>query len=203
MRSCVRQLVRFLGQAYVLHKASYIIYDQRICYTAIMRDIVLIAHNLRSCHNVGSLLRTAEGLGVSTVFLTGYTPYPAASSAKVADSRLPHEAAKLHKQIHKTALGAEETQTWRHVAELDDVLDELHVQGYKIAAVEQHTDSVMLSDYTASGKIALLVGREVEGVEPEVLEHMDFCLEIPMFGSKESFNVVQAAAMALYHCRFN
>ena len=66
-----------------------------------MRDIILIAHNLRSCHNVGSLLRTAEGLGVQTVYLTGYTPYP----LELGDTRLPHIATKLHKQIDKTALG--------------------------------------------------------------------------------------------------
>ena len=69
-----------------------------------MSDIVLIAHNLRSCHNVGSLLRTAEGLGVSKVYLVGYTPYPLGTGN---DHRLPHEAVKIDKQIHKTALDAE------------------------------------------------------------------------------------------------
>jgi 23S rRNA (guanosine2251-2'-O)-methyltransferase len=69
-----------------------------------MRDIILIGHNLRSCHNVGSLLRTAEGLGISKVYLTGYTPYPIPTDSE--DGRLPHEARKLHKQIQKTALGA-------------------------------------------------------------------------------------------------
>jgi tRNA G18 (ribose-2'-O)-methylase SpoU len=166
-----------------------------------MRNIVLIAHNLRSCHNVGSLLRTAEGLGVQEVILSGYTPYPLRDASK-GDTRLPHDARKLHKQIQKTALGAEETQAWRHEADPAPVLADLHEQGYTIAAVEQATNSIKLPDFQAPDKLALLVGREVEGVEPEVLAQMDAVVEIPMFGHKESFNVVQAAAMALYHCRF-
>jgi 23S rRNA (guanosine2251-2'-O)-methyltransferase len=164
----------------------------------VVNNIVLIAHNLRSCHNVGSLLRTAEGLGVKEVLLTGYTPYPLAPS----DSRLPHLSAKIHKQISKTALGAEETQAWRHVEDLDAALQELRAKGYLLAAIEQKDDSTPLPQFTAPENIALLVGREVEGVEPEVLAQMDKILEIPMFGKKESFNVVQAAAMALYHCTF-
>lgn len=163
-----------------------------------MRDIVLIAHNLRSCHNVGSLLRTAEGLGVTTVYLTGYTPYP----MRAADTRLPHLAAKLDRQIHKTALGAESMQPWIYEPAIDDVLARLRADGYDIAAVEQAAGSISLPGYRPPQKLALLVGREVEGAEPEVLAMMDHILEIPMSGSKESFNVAQAAAMALYHCSF-
>lgn len=163
-----------------------------------MRNIILIAHNLRSCHNVGSLLRTAEGLGVQEVILSGYTPYPLSDG----DTRLPHEARKLHKQIEKTALGAESAQPWRHSSDIDEVLNLLRAEGYVLAAVEQAGDSIALPTFRPPGKLALLVGREVEGVEPEVLARMDHTLEIPMFGRKESFNVVQAAAMALYHCRF-
>lgn len=165
-----------------------------------MRDIVLIGHNLRSCHNVGSLLRTAEGLGVTEVILSGYTPYPIPADGK--DERLPHEARKLHKQIQKTALGAEASQLWRRVTDVQSVLQELRDIGYTFAAVEQSDASIKLPDFAPPEKIALLMGREVEGVEPEILEQMNVILEIPMFGSKESFNVVQAAAMALYHCRF-
>jgi 23S rRNA (guanosine2251-2'-O)-methyltransferase len=161
-------------------------------------QIVLIAHNLRSCHNVGSLLRTADGLGISKVYLTGYTPYPAQAN----DTRLPHLVQKITKQIHKTALGAETTDIWEHSANLESVLSELQTQGFHIAAIEQNEKSVPLPSYKAPEKIAVLVGREVEGIEPEVLASMDTILEIPMFGTKESFNVVQAAAMALYHCRF-
>ncbi len=163
-----------------------------------MNKIVLIAHNLRSCHNVGSLLRTADGLGVEKVILSGYTPYPRAAN----DSRLPHLADKIQRQIHKTALGAEDSVSWEHIENIFTVFEKLRADGYVIAAVEQSEHSVNLPDYRPPEKLALLVGREVEGVEPEVLTACDLTLEIPMFGKKESFNVVQAAAMALYHCRF-
>lgn len=163
-----------------------------------MRDIVLIAHNLRSAHNVGSLLRTAEGLGVRKVILSGYTPYP----AHPHDRRLPHEADKIAKSINKTALGAEDSVKWEHHAELPPVLANLRKSGYVLAAIEQTDDARLLHKYHPPHQIALIVGREVEGIEPEVLDACDVALEIPMFGKKESYNVVQAAAMALFHCRF-
>lgn len=164
-----------------------------------MRDIVLIAHNLRSTHNVGSLLRTAEGLGVKKVILSGYTPYPAHSN----DRRLPHEAEKIAKSINKTALGAENSVRWEHHPELPPVLAKLRKSGYVLAALEQTDDARLLHKYHPPQQIAIIVGREVEGIEPEVLDACDLALEIPMFGKKESYNVVQAAAMALFHCRFS
>lgn len=164
-----------------------------------MKQVIIIAHNLRSAHNVGSLLRTAEGLGVQEVILSGYTPYPQLTAN---DRRLPHEQRKITKLIQKTALGAEAAQSWRRTEDVFEVITQLQANGYTVAAVEQAPDAISLPDYTAPQKIALLVGREVEGVEPEVLQACDAALEIPMFGKKESFNVVQAAAMALYHCRF-
>lgn len=164
-----------------------------------MRSIILIAHNLRSCHNVGSLLRTAEGLGISEVVLSGYTPYPLTEN----DTRLPHIAAKLHKQIQKTALGAETSQKWRHIDSLEDMLSYVSEKGATLVAIEQAPDSMSLPGFLPPEHIALLVGREVEGVEAEVLAACDITVEIPMFGQKESFNVVQAAAMAMYHCRFH
>ena len=163
-----------------------------------MRGIILIAHNLRSCHNVGSLLRTAEGLGVLKVILSGYTPHP----HYPGDTRLPHEVVKITNQIHKTALGAEELVPWEYHAALLPVLKQLQQAGYAVAAVEQTAISKALPEYHPPHAIALVVGREVEGLESEIVDACDLSLEIPMFGSKESFNVVQAAAMALYHCRF-
>lgn len=167
----------------------------------IPRQIILIAHNLRSCHNVGSLLRTAEGLGVQEVIFSGYTPYPVMVNAK-RDPRLPHIADKVAKQINKTALGAEHMIAWRHDPDIFEVLDKLQSDGWTVAAIEQAPNSMTLPDYQAPEKIALLVGREVDGVESSVLKACDTIIEIPMFGHKESFNVVQAAAMAMYHCRF-
>lgn len=132
------------------------------------------------------------------VILSGYTPYPLAPS----DSRLPHEAAKLDRQITKTALGAEKTQAWEHHEHIEPLIAALKQDGYIIAAVEQSDRSISLPTFAPPQKLVLLMGREVEGVEPEILALCDRVLEIPMVGQKESFNVVQAAAMALYHCTF-
>lgn len=163
-----------------------------------MKEIVVVAHDIRSTHNVGSLLRTCEGLGVSHVYFTGYTPYPFAPG----DTRLPHITAKLTAQIHKTALDAEALVPWTHEDDVMSCLTSLRQAGYTLTALEQAADSIKLPDFHAPEKIALLLGREVEGVEPGLLALCDVALEIPMFGRKESFNVVQAAAMALYQFRF-
>jgi len=162
------------------------------------RKIVLIAHNLRSCHNVGSLLRTAEGLGVTKVILSGYTPYP----LRPHDTRLPHEAQKLHKQIHKTALGAETQIAWEHTEDILAAMHTLKHEGYLIYTLEQTPDAQPLPGFNPPNHLAIIVGREVEGVEPEVIAAADDSLDIPMHGQKESFNVAAAAAMALYHCTF-
>lgn len=163
-----------------------------------MRKIVIIAHNVRSGHNVGSLLRTAEGLGVERVYLTGYTPYPVIDG----DTRLPHIAQKNHKLISKTALGAETSIPIEQSNEIDAVIKHLKTSGYTICALEQITKSIPLPSFRPPEKVVLIVGREVEGIETDVLAKCDKILEIPMFGKKESYNVVQAAAMALYHLRF-
>lgn len=163
-----------------------------------MPGIVLIAHNVRSTHNVGSLLRTADGLGVTKVFLTGYTPYPLLAN----DDRLPHLADKLNKQIAKTSLGAEESVDWEHQYGIEAVISSLKQQGYAIYAIEQSDEALILPDFKSPPKIVLIVGREVEGIEKAVLSQCDGVLEIPMLGKKESYNVASAAAMALYHCRF-
>lgn len=167
-------------------------------YTLSMREIVLIVHDVRSCHNVGSLLRTADGLGVSTVYFSGYTPYPSAPN----DSRLPHIQQKLSRQIHKTALGAEDSVKWEYSTDIGELITSLKAHGYTIAALEQADISITLHEYMAPDKVALLIGREVEGISEELLAICDDILEISMLGKKESFNVVQAAAMALYQLRF-
>ena len=157
-------------------------------------QVVLIVHNLRSCYNVGALLRTADGLGIEHVYLTGYTPYPLSSD----DKRLPHLARQIDQRIHKTALGAEQTAAWTHADDIATVLTTLRVQGYTIAALEQAPHAVPLPSYHPKAPIALIVGREVEGLEPEIVAQANVVLEIPMHGMKESFNVAVAAAMALY-----
>ena len=161
-----------------------------------MRQLVLIAENLRSLHNVGSLLRTAEGLGCQKVYLTGYTPYPKQPN----DSRLPHESARLTRQIHKTALGAENIATYSH--DIEPLISKLKKDGFEVIALEQDPNSVDITSYNPPDKCALIVGNEVSGVSSETLKQSDTCLEIPMLGKKESFNVVQSAAMALFYLRF-
>ncbi|MGB4800866.1 MAG: TrmH family RNA methyltransferase [Candidatus Saccharimonadales bacterium] len=165
-----------------------------------MRQIVLIAHDIRSTHNVGALLRTADCLGVDTVYFSGYTPYPTRDSGP--DTRLPHIARKLDMQIHKTALGAEKSVSWQCHPDAFILLQTLRDQGYCIAALEQHPDSLDISSWRPPDKIALLLGREVEGVDPDLLSMCDVVVEIPQFGTKESLNVVQAAAISLYQMRF-
>ena len=162
-----------------------------------MPKIVLILHNIRSTHNVGSIFRTAEGLGVSKIILSGYTPYPTLPN----DTRLPHIREKLTAQIHKTALGAEQMVPFEYTDTLD--LGTLTLAGYRVVALEQSPRSVNLRDYTPPPKIALLLGEEVHGIPPELLAQCQDITEIPMRGKKESFNVSVAAAIALYELTKN
>ncbi len=157
-----------------------------------MSEIIVIAHNIRSTHNVGAIFRTAEGFGVNKIILSGYTPYPKILN----DSRLPHIAEKLHNQIHKTALDAETIVPFEFHEQLD--LTVFSNQGYRLVALEQAPTSIALNNYTAPEKIALLIGEEVHGIEPELLAQCEDILEIPMKGQKESFNVSVATGIALY-----
>ena len=160
-----------------------------------MLEVVVIAHNIRSTHNVGSILRTSDGFGVSMVYCTGYTPYPTVPG----DRRLPHEREKLTAQIHKAALGAESIVPVAHKADILKLILTLKNDGYLVVALEQAPGSVMLPDFQPDGgKIALLLGEEVHGTPPELLEICDTIVEIPMRGQKESFNVSVAAGIALY-----
>jgi 23S rRNA (guanosine2251-2'-O)-methyltransferase len=164
-----------------------------------MRQIVLIIHDVRSAHNVGSLLRTAEGLGIKEVLISGYSPYPPIKD----DERLPHLAQKTGRQIAKTALGAEDSISWRHIDDLAMSLDELSARDFVIAALEQTDAAKPIKDYVPPDKIALIVGNEVSGIDVASLKLAGIHLAIPMLGRKESFNVSAAAAMALYHLRYS
>jgi tRNA G18 (ribose-2'-O)-methylase SpoU len=157
-----------------------------------MPKIIVIAHNIRSTHNVGAIFRTSEGFGVSKIILSGYTPYPKLAK----DLRLPHIAEKLTKQIHKTALGAETIVPFEHAETVD--FKAVQAAGYKIVGLEQDEHSIMLPDYTPPGKIALLLGEEVEGLTADLRRICDDLIEIPMAGEKESYNVSVATGIALY-----
>jgi tRNA G18 (ribose-2'-O)-methylase SpoU len=160
-----------------------------------MLSLVLVAHDIRSAHNIGSLIRTAEGLGVSRLFITGYSPYPAAPD----DSRLPHIAGKITARIHKTSLGAEDSLDWAYRQDVTKVIHRLKTEGYTIAGLEQAAGAISLVEFDPPSKIALIVGSEVGGLSREVLVLCDKIIEIPMAGNKESFNVAVAAGMALFH----
>lgn len=156
-----------------------------------MPSITLIAHNIRSTHNVGALFRTAEGFGVCTIILSGYTPYPTFAG----DNRLPHESEKITRQIHKTALGAEAMVPFEHVA---DIRSWLRTFDSPIIALEQTPHAVQLPDFSPPPRFALLLGEEVHGIESDLLAYCSEAVEIPMSGTKESFNVSVAAGIALY-----
>ncbi|HRN97289.1 MAG TPA: TrmH family RNA methyltransferase [Candidatus Saccharibacteria bacterium] len=157
-----------------------------------MPEIIVIAHNIRSTHNIGSIFRTCEGFGVSKIILSGYSPYPTTAN----ETRLPHISNKLTSQIHKTALGAETMVPFEHQESPD--LETLHLAGFRIVGLEQDARSSILSSYKAPDKIALILGEEVHGLTKDLIDKCDDLIEIPMTGQKESFNVSVAAGVALY-----
>ena len=162
-------------------------------YTIFMPEIIVVAHNIRSIHNVGAIFRTSEGFGVAKIILSGYTPYPRLESG---DTRLPHIADKLTEQIHKTALGAETMVPFDYQETPD--LERFKADGYHVVGLEQDERSVLLPDYTPPDKLVLLLGEEVHGITHDLLDQCDDLIEIPMQGQKESFNVSVAAGIALY-----
>ncbi|MBQ2659361.1 TrmH family RNA methyltransferase [Candidatus Saccharibacteria bacterium] len=161
--------------------------------------MIVVLHNIRSCYNVGAILRTAEGFGASQVILSGYTP-------RVHDARLlPHLRDKLDKEIHKTALGAEDMLD---IYACDDIISELksrREQGWQIVGLENNTNASPLYDLSSrelaeqlSDKVILVLGEEVNGIEYALYDIINLFVEIPMRGQKESFNVSVAAGIAMY-----
>ena len=163
-----------------------------------MRDLALVIHNVRSALNVGSMLRTAEGLGVKKVFLTGYTPYPESNK----DTRLPHHRRKTSARINKTALGAEHFIKWQHFESLGDCLSVLKYEEYELVALEQTSKAVDLANFKPKLRLALIVGNELSGLDEQSLGLIEKHVHIPMDGRKESFNVAVAAGIALYCLRY-
>lgn len=157
-----------------------------------MSEIILIAHNIRSTHNIGAIFRTAEGFGVSKIIISGYSPYPKLSN----DTRLPHIYEKLTKQIHKTALDAEELVPFEY--QESPAIEDFKKAGYRIVGLEQNERSVMLNKYKTPEKLVLILGEEVHGMTEDYINLCDDLIEIPMVGKKESFNVSVATGIALY-----
>jgi tRNA G18 (ribose-2'-O)-methylase SpoU len=159
-----------------------------------MPDIIVIAHNIRSSHNIGSIFRTCEGLGIKKLVLSGYSPYP----KKPNDKRLPHVASRAAGQISKTALGADKYLSWEYANDVFSTISKLKSAGYTIASLEQSAKSIDLNEFDPPVKIAVILGSEIEGVSKDILDMSDIVIEIEMKGKKESFNVSAAAAMCLY-----
>lgn len=162
-----------------------------------MRTIVIIAHDIRSTHNVGSILRTADGFGIKHLYFTGITPYPVTSN----DSRLPHISKRISAQISKTALGAENYLSWSHEGDLNALIMRLKQDKFRIIGLEQSPRSIKLNSYKPPDKCAIILGEEVNGIPLILQQSCDDLLEITMYGKKESFNVAQATAIALYVLR--
>lgn len=162
------------------------------------RDIVVIMHNIRAVYNVGAILRTADCLGVSKVYATGYTPNLTTASDGSSQPILPHIKLKLQRELHRSALGAETTVPFIAAPDINALLARLKSDGYTITALEQAERAINLADYQAPAKTALLLGEEVRGITPELLAECPVVLELPMFGQKESYNVSVATGIALY-----
>lgn len=155
--------------------------------------VCLVAVDIRSTHNVGSLFRTCDGFDVELV-LVGISPYPACKN----DTRLPHIVNKVHNAIHKTALGAEETVKWWRTESLSQAVEVLRKRGFTIYALEQDARSEDIAKINLTAPTAIVVGREVTGLTQEERELCERIYEIPMKGKKESFNVSVSAGIALY-----
>ncbi len=160
-----------------------------------MKKIFLILHNIRSLHNVGAIFRTAEGLGVKKIYLTGYTPEP-------FDIFGP-PAGGLRKDFAKTALGAEKYISWEKIKNIFSLINRLKKEKIQIIALEQSKNSLDLKKFSLGNRvpklgIALILGNEVSGIPKSVLKKCDKIIEIPMRGKKESLNVSVAAGIAVY-----
>lgn len=149
---------------------------------------------MRSAHNVGSIFRSADGAGIERIFLTGYSPSPSLPNAVYMS--------RAHKDIHKTALGAEKSIPWKHARGIRQIIANLRSKGVRIVALEQHKRSTSLFSYTPiNGALALVVGNEVRGIDHRILALCDDIVEIPMHGKKNSLNVATAFGLAAYTLR--
>ena len=162
-----------------------------------MQPLALILHDIRSTYNVGSIMRTADCFGVTTIYFSGYTPYPIHET----DARLPHIIDKITAQIAKTALGAEKTMHFTVRDSIESAIENARHDGYVIAALEQDATSLPISEYPFASPTAIVLGNEVDGVDAWTKDVADVILEITQYGSKESLNVASAAAIALYAAR--
>ena len=142
--------------------------------------VIIILDNIRSLSNVGAFFRSADAFRIQELYLCGITACPP------------------HREIHKTALGADETVRWRYFATTQEACEELKTNGYKIFAVEQIEGSVMLQDFEFTENSAYILGNEVEGVSEEALPYCDGAIELPQAGTKHSINVSVCAGIVMW-----
>lgn len=144
--------------------------------------LVVVLDNVRSQHNIGAVFRTADAFLLQGIYLCGLCCTP------------PNQ------EIHKTALGAELTVDWKYTAETIDAVRELQSEGYRVLAVEQAHNSTLLQQLQldTEGKYAIVLGHEVFGVQQEVVDACDGCIEIPQYGTKHSLNVSVTAGIVMY-----
>ncbi|MBK8610551.1 MAG: RNA methyltransferase [Chitinophagaceae bacterium] len=144
--------------------------------------VIAVLENIRSAYNVGSVFRTADAFLLESIYITGYTCIPP------------------HKEIKKTALGAEESVDWKHFVNASEAIRALKEAGYKVYAIEQAVNSHALQqvDFKVNEKIAVIFGNEVTGVEQETIMQCDGCIEIPQLGMKHSLNIATAAGVVLW-----
>lgn len=147
------------------------------------QPLVVVLDYVRSLYNVGSVLRTSDAFRLSGVCLCGITAQPP------------------HPEIHKTALGAEDSVPWRYFRQTEEAMQWLREMGYTLLAVEQCEGSTMLQDFRPEKgrKYAVVFGNEVKGVQQQIVDMCDGCLEIPQYGTKHSMNVSVTAGIVLWH----
>ena len=145
--------------------------------------VAIVLDNVRSMYNVGSVFRTADAFRLNQICLCGITSTPP------------------HPEIHKTALGAEDTVEWTYFKDTADAVTELRNQGYLIIAIEQVKNSITLEDFNIdmNNRYALVLGNEVKGVQQQVVDLCDDCIEIPQYGTKHSLNVSVTAGIVMHH----
>lgn len=151
-----------------------------------MSHKILILHNIRSAQNIGAMFRTSEAIGVDKIILSGYSATPT------------DRFGRPEKKIIKSALGSEKLIEWQYSENIENTLGDYKEKGYRIAAVEQTSDSVDYKDYSPQENQIIIMGNEVDGVEEGLLMLADDVLELPMKGEKESLNVATCCGIVLY-----
>ena len=168
--------------------------------------LVVVFDDVRSLYNVGSVFRTADAFRVKAIYLCGITATPEQVMSDDGVTVIRDCTLKAAQEIHKTALGAEESVEWRYFKTAEEAVKSLKKDGYNVFAVEQAHGSVMLGDFKPqwhdnanSRQYAVVLGNEVKGVHQEVIDQCHGCLEIPQYGTKHSLNVSVTGGIIIWH----